>query len=552
MQPSSLAAISSTQDRHVFLSYSTQDRELALELKHALEACGVNVWIDVDRIRAGSFFVTELEQAIERAAAFVVLVTAASLASGWVREECGRAISLSIQSMFRLPVIPIAVEGAVVPGFLANRHVLQLPARSHLLSVAARIAAALSAESGSVQEHQRRTSIRWHSRCEGFANGDVSILAILEAVAAVTAVIILSTSSGSLKYVTTLAFIAPLALLQTDQSRSLGIRLLRRLQWWTILKPSSDSRVARTIRIATLVFVLIMFMLIGLSFVVPLRPFLPSLFILYLVLFYLLLLGMMLPLLVRSAAILFTALRHPLTTLSAVPINWKNMLISKDLLEEPEVVPGYLDAVSTGELSNDLRLPNFLGGLARKYTPNAFCDLSIGGLFYTSMITFAVIPAILLYVPYYTARWALKSTAIIWAPLLWIAAASNGSTLPLRLRLQIIVEDATSRTVFAFSWLTLIILIALRLGIFPSATGSDNGFSRIIFPLQQPLAVTFIVGAALITIGLRLIASRILLLNSHRAMPLTIINKAINVAIFVQRLIVLLLLIMILAKLLEH
>lgn len=56
----SLTATTSTKDRHIFLSYSSQDRDLALELKHALEAHGINVWIDLDRIRSGSLIVTEL------------------------------------------------------------------------------------------------------------------------------------------------------------------------------------------------------------------------------------------------------------------------------------------------------------------------------------------------------------------------------------------------------------------------------------------------------------------------------------------------------------
>ena len=133
-----------TKDRHVFLSYSSKDRDFALEFKNALEKHNVNVWIDVDRIRSGSLIITELEQAIEKAFAFVVLVTTDSLSSGWVREECGRAITLSIQSAFRLPVIPISVDGAKIPGFLANREALQLPDRNRLVSVAEQIATVLS------------------------------------------------------------------------------------------------------------------------------------------------------------------------------------------------------------------------------------------------------------------------------------------------------------------------------------------------------------------------------------------------------------------------
>jgi len=57
-----LTATPTTQERHVFLSYSSKDRDLALELKQALEARGINVWIDVDRMRSGSLIVTELKE----------------------------------------------------------------------------------------------------------------------------------------------------------------------------------------------------------------------------------------------------------------------------------------------------------------------------------------------------------------------------------------------------------------------------------------------------------------------------------------------------------
>ncbi|HEU0144661.1 MAG TPA: toll/interleukin-1 receptor domain-containing protein [Nitrososphaera sp.] len=551
MPTSSPTATSTTKDQHVFLSYSSHDRDLALELKHALEACGVNVWIDVDRIRPGSLFITELEQAIEKASAFVVLVTAASLSSGWVREECGRAINLSIQSMFRLPVIPIAVEGVVIPGFLANRQALQLPSRGHLVSVAALIAAELSTSLVASQKQERRTKIRWHSRCANFSNGDISVLAILETVVAVATIIALSMYSGSLRYIIALTFIAPFALLQTDQSRSVGIRLLRRLQWWNRIKPDSEngSRIAKTIRIVTLALTFMSWLFVPSVSQPPLQL---AIFVLFGVLFYLTLLAMTPPLIVRSTAILFTVIRHPITTLRAVPTNWKNLNLSKDLLEEPEVIPGYLDAVSTGELCSDLRIPNFLRGIARPPIPEVFCDAGAGLFLQVSMTGLVLLTAILLYVPYYSTRWALKSTAAIWAPLLWIASATNGSTLPLYLRLRVLVEDATNRVVYAFSWLALTFLIAIRLGLFPASTGAFSSFNRINIFLQQPLPELCIASAALIAIGLRLFASRVLLLYFHKKMSLTAINKAINLATFIQRLIVLLLLVMVIAELLKQ
>jgi hypothetical protein len=552
----------SRKETHLFLSYSSHDRDLALQLKQALEALGVNVWIDMDRMLPGSFVVTDLEQAIEDASAFVVLITAAALSSGWVREECGRAIHLSVQSTFRLPIIPIAVEGTEVPGFLSNRRILQLPARSDLNTVASIIATELSV-SPALEKHQRRTMIRWHSRCEGFADGDISILAIIETVTAVAAVIAVSSYLGSLTYIAGLALVAPFALLQTDQSRSLGIRILRRLQWWTRLKThdKSDSRIASAIRIVTIVISSSVYLLQPLFLLLQaisferryqeLSVFLSWLLVIFVAPFYLLILALTLPLLVRTTATLLGAIWYPIITLRAVPTNWKNLVLCKDVLDEPEVVPGYLDAVSTGEISADLRILNFLRGLARRPLPRVFCDLGAGTFLHFTVVVYAIPMALLLYVPYYSARWALKSTAAVWAPLLWLASTSNDSTLTLRLRLRIIAEDATSRTVYAFSWMALIFMVGLQLGLIPSSEESVSVLDRIAVFLQQPLPALCIVSAALIAIGRHLFASRVLILDSHKNLSLETTNTIISVATFIQRLIVILLLMMLIAKLLR-
>jgi hypothetical protein len=185
------------------------------------------------------------------------------------------------------------------------------------------------------------------------------------------------------------------------------------------------------------------------------------------------------PLLVRFVATMFCTLRYPIVTLRAVPINWKNLVLGKDLLEEPEVVPGYLDAVSTGELTSDLRIPNVLRGFARRPVPRVFCDMGYGITLHFLMITLAVPIVVVLYVPYYSARWALKSTAVIWSPLLWVAAAANGSALPVRLRLKVLAEDATSKVVYLFSWSALTFVALLWLGLFQSDANSLGGFTFI-------------------------------------------------------------------------
>jgi len=67
--------------------------------------------------------------------------------------------------------------------------------------------------------------------------------------------------------------------------------------------------------------------------------------------------------------------------------------------------------------------------------------------------------------------------------------------------------------------------------------------------LQEPLPMLCIVSAALITIARRLFASRVLMLDSHNRLSVGTTNTVINVATFLQRLIVVLLLIILLSEL---
>jgi hypothetical protein len=544
-------------EKYVFLSYSSHDHELAVELKNLLQALGVNVWMDLDRMRPGSFITTELENAVDKASAFVVLVTAASLSSGWVRQEYGRAIKLSIQSAFSFPLIPVAVEGATIPGFLDNYRALQLATRSQVASVASQIATELSTTIATPQKCRPKTKIRLSSRSEGFGRGDISLFGIFESVAAVTIIITISIYTGSLTYVAISSLIAPLALLQSDRSRSLGIRWLGHLQWWRRLETDSPdaSRLGRALQIPAIV------LMWGGMFVGLIESASPDWagvlgFGLVCAVIFLAVIGIIPTLLVRSAATLVATVRHPLVTLRAVPMNWRNLILCKDLFEEPEVIPGYLDAISTGELTEDLRVANFLKGLRYKRptdpTDIIYLDDPIRPAIQAYMQIVALPVGILLYAPYYSARWALKSTAVIWAPLLWLSAASNGSTLPFPLRLKILAEDATSRTVYVFSWIAVVLVIAAQTGLVAPLTTLGGTFQHIDALLRDPLLQLCIATAAIISISLRLAASRILILYAHKTMPYGAIEKVFNVAIFVLRLVVLFVLALLISKLLTN
>jgi hypothetical protein len=80
----------------VFLSYASEDRERARTLARALEARGWSVWWD-RKIIAGESFGQVIEHQLDTAASVVVLWSAASIASDWVKStrspppRCGSA-----------------------------------------------------------------------------------------------------------------------------------------------------------------------------------------------------------------------------------------------------------------------------------------------------------------------------------------------------------------------------------------------------------------------------------------------------------------------------
>ena len=85
----------------VFLSYASEDRERAGALARSLEARGWSVWWD-RKIVAGQTFDQAIEHELETAKSVVVLWSASSIASEWVKNEAAAA----------------AERGVLVPGLI--------------------------------------------------------------------------------------------------------------------------------------------------------------------------------------------------------------------------------------------------------------------------------------------------------------------------------------------------------------------------------------------------------------------------------------------------
>lgn len=107
----------------VFLSYSRNDPEAAVNLRVQLERFGLSVFKDDDSIREGDLWLNRLQQAVDACGAFVVQVGRDGVGR-WIGAETQVALSRYFgprDDAKRLPIFPILLgeaEPETLPAFL--------------------------------------------------------------------------------------------------------------------------------------------------------------------------------------------------------------------------------------------------------------------------------------------------------------------------------------------------------------------------------------------------------------------------------------------------
>ncbi|MDX2181580.1 MAG: toll/interleukin-1 receptor domain-containing protein [Bryobacteraceae bacterium] len=76
----------------VYLSYASEDEELARALAMAMKSEGIDLWVDFWEILPGDDFFSQTASALEECDSMVVLVTANSVKSRHVKEEIRRSL----------------------------------------------------------------------------------------------------------------------------------------------------------------------------------------------------------------------------------------------------------------------------------------------------------------------------------------------------------------------------------------------------------------------------------------------------------------------------
>ncbi len=95
---------------YVFVSYASVDRERVMPIVVALRGAGVPVWLDQQGIGGGENYAAEINAAIQRCAAFVLMCSAASLGSRNVKQE------IALGWEYERPYVPLLLEPVAIPG----------------------------------------------------------------------------------------------------------------------------------------------------------------------------------------------------------------------------------------------------------------------------------------------------------------------------------------------------------------------------------------------------------------------------------------------------
>jgi hypothetical protein len=98
-----------------FLSHSSADNAMAEKLAMDLRKNGVDVWYDAWELRPGDSLRRKIDQGIESASYFIVLLTPTSLKSEWVQTELDAAMVNRIEGSSRLLPIVWNLSGEDIP-----------------------------------------------------------------------------------------------------------------------------------------------------------------------------------------------------------------------------------------------------------------------------------------------------------------------------------------------------------------------------------------------------------------------------------------------------
>ena len=260
--------------------------------------------------------------------------------------------------------------------------------------------------SGGAWHHVKTPTMRFHSTPESVEAGEVTVLAVLETVLAVSAALFVAFRLNFTTHIAFGAVVAPLLMLRTPASQESGLRYFLNVVPWLLglLDRLGESLLARAMII---------------PLIIALGP-----------------LVAVAGLVIRIGVTVTAAVQHPVEALTNIPGNWTRMALAVDFMHPPELVPGIENARRTLRKGIEKDAPLFsFTALIHAVTT----DRSAAGLFI--LRPFALAVAAFGYLPALAYRWSFKATSIIYLPLIWVAHTTLEKGLDLKTWLLQIEKD---------------------------------------------------------------------------------------------------------------
>jgi hypothetical protein len=104
----------------IFISYSFADKAVVDQLVASLKEDGHRIWMDALQLKPGDNISAKIEEGLDQAEAFLVVISQNSFQSPWVQREFA-AIALQQIAKRERRVIPIKIDDSAVPSYLADR-----------------------------------------------------------------------------------------------------------------------------------------------------------------------------------------------------------------------------------------------------------------------------------------------------------------------------------------------------------------------------------------------------------------------------------------------
>jgi len=108
----------------IFISYAREDTAAVRTLKEALDAAGLTVWFDFDRLGAGDSFDLKIHQNIRRCSLFIPVLSrnTQARAQGFFRREWHYALDRDLEIDPSQPfIVPVAIDDTVDVATLPRR-----------------------------------------------------------------------------------------------------------------------------------------------------------------------------------------------------------------------------------------------------------------------------------------------------------------------------------------------------------------------------------------------------------------------------------------------